>query len=180
MKIERLTIPDVMLITPKVFEDSRGFFMETWNYREYSNNGLDQMFLQDNHSKSKFGTLRGLHYQIKNTQSKLVRVTLGTIFDVAVDLRKSSPFFGKWTSSMLSSDNSQQLWIPAGFAHGFLVLSESAEIQYKCTDYYDPTAERCIAWNDPDLAIEWPLSQPPLLSEKDKNGGLFREAEVFE
>ena len=180
MKIEKTTIPDVVLITPKVFEDPRGFFMETWNLKEYAKHGLDLTFVQDNHSKSRFGTLRGLHYQIQNSQCKLLRVSQGKIFDVAIDLRKSSPYFGKWTSSILSSDTKQQLWIPAGFAHGFMVLSESAEIQYKCTTYYAPSAERCIAWNDPDLAIEWPIKQPPLLSEKDKKGVLFRDAEVFE
>lgn len=180
MKIEKLQIPDVLLLTPKVFCDERGFFMETWNKQSLAEQGFDFDFVQDNHSKSVKGTLRGLHYQMCHTQGKLVRVTQGKVFDVAVDLRKDSPTFGKWVGAVLTEDNKQMLWIPPKFAHGFYVISETAEFQYKCTDFYDPTSERSIIWNDNTIGIEWPLDgNKPLLSEKDKKGKKFTEADVF-
>lgn len=180
MKIEKLQIPDVLLLTPKVFCDERGFFMETWNKQSLSEQGFNFDFVQDNHSKSVKGTLRGLHYQMSHTQGKLVRVTQGKVFDVAVDLRKDSPTFGKWVGAVLTDDNKQMLWIPPKFAHGFYVISETAEFQYKCTDFYDPTSERSIIWNDETIGIEWPLNgNEPLLSEKDKKGKKFTEADVF-
>lgn len=180
MDIENLSIPEVMLITPKVFCDERGFFMETWNKKALAEQGFDFDFVQDNHSKSVKGTLRGLHYQMQHTQGKLVRVTQGKVFDVAVDLRKNSPTFGKWVGAVLSDENKQMLWIPPKFAHGFYVISDTAEFQYKCTDYYDPTSERSILWNDTTIGIKWPLeNKEPLLSPKDKNGKLFAEADVF-
>lgn len=182
MKIEKLSIPDVLVITPKIFYDSRGFFMEVWNKKVFKESGLDLDFVQDNHSKSVRGTLRGIHYQIENSQGKLVRVTQGRVFDVAVDLRKSSPTFGKWVGYILSDENKQQLWIPPKFGHGFYVLSETAEFEYKCTDIYNPKAERSIAWNDNTICVEWPIIEglKPLLSAKDEKGKPFKEADVFE
>jgi dTDP-4-dehydrorhamnose 3,5-epimerase len=178
------TIPDVLVIEPKVFGDARGFFYESFNQRKFVElTGLDAnatSFVQDNHSKSAQHVLRGLHYQIRQPQGKLVRVIAGSVFDVAVDLRKSSPTFGRWFGAELSAQNNKQMWIPVGFAHGFAVLSESAEFLYKTTDYWAPEHERCIAWNDPAIGIEWPLSAAPLLSAKDQTGKSLAEAELFE
>ena len=169
MHIIQTAIPDVLILEPKVFGDERGFFFESFNARAFSEaTGLNPNFVQDNHSRSIKGVLRGLHYQVANTQGKLVRVVHGEIRDIAVDVRKSSPTFGKWVAVHLSADNHRQLWIPPGFAHGFAVMSESAEFLYKTTDYYNPGADRCIRWDDPQLAIDWGLQQPPLLSDKDK------------
>ena len=181
MKFIPSHIPDVVTIEPDIFGDQRGFFMETWQARKFEEAGIDEMFVQDNHSKSAQGVLRGLHYQIKHPQGKLVRVVAGTVFDVAVDLRKSSPTFGKWVGEILSAENKKMLWIPGGFAHGFYVMSESAEFLYKCTEYYEPEHERCVQWDDPDLAIDWPLigGKPPLLSEKDGSGAALKNAELF-
>lgn len=174
--------PDVITITPKVFFDRRGFFMESYQKEKFSAVGIASEFVQDNHSSSSYLTLRGLHYQVTHTQGKLVRVVSGEIFDVAVDLRQSSPFFGKWVGAHLSAENKQQLWIPPGFAHGFLVLSERADVIYKTTDYYDPVGERTICWDDPSLAIMWPIptGEQPIVSEKDSSGTHFLKAEVFE
>ncbi|EEY50283.1 dTDP-4-dehydrorhamnose 3,5-epimerase [Vibrio cholerae] len=169
MKVIETDIPDVKIIEPTVFGDERGFFMETWNQKRFEElvTGKPTLFVQDNHSKSKKGILRGLHYQTENTQGKLVRVVSGEVFDVAVDIRKDSPTFGKWVGVYLSAENKRQLWVPEGFAHGFYVTSEEAEFVYKCTDYYNPKAEVSIRWNDEKLAIEWPISTKPQLSEKD-------------
>ncbi|MFB2834731.1 dTDP-4-dehydrorhamnose 3,5-epimerase [Floridanema evergladense] len=173
-------IPDVLLIKPKVFGDSRGFFFESYNQKAFvEKTGAEVNFVQDNHSRSSKNVLRGLHYQIEQAQGKLVRVVSGEIFDVAVDVRKSSPTFGQWVGYLLSAENKQQLWIPAGFAHGFLVVSETAEVLYKATDYYAPQHERSILWNDPDLAIAWPLDSEPILSAKDQAGKPFKDAEVY-
>jgi dTDP-4-dehydrorhamnose 3,5-epimerase len=176
-------LPGVVLLQPKVFGDARGFFMESFNKRTFAQlTGLSLDFVQDNHSRSARGVLRGLHYQIKQPQGKLVRVTAGEVFDVAVDIRRSSPHFGHWYGCVLSAENQHQLWVPAGFAHGYLVLSESAEFLYKTTDYYAPEHERCITWNDPQLAIQWPLPagmNEPALSAKDKAGLRLKDAEVF-
>lgn len=171
----------VFVLEPQVFGDNRGFFLESYNARQFETaTGARPQFVQDNHSRSGQGVLRGLHYQVHQPQGKLVRVTAGEVFDVAVDIRKSSPTFGKWYGHRLSAENKRQLWIPAGFAHGFLVLSDSADFLYKTTDYWAPEFERCIAWNDPDLAIDWPLSgMTPLISAKDAQGVAFRNAEVF-
>jgi dTDP-4-dehydrorhamnose 3,5-epimerase len=180
MKIVPAEIADVLLIEPRVFEDDRGFFYESFNQRAFNEKaGVSVHFVQDNQSRSNHNVLRGLHYQIQQPQGKLVRAIAGTIFDVAVDLRTSSPTFGQWVSYDLSAENKRQLWIPAGFAHGFLVLSTRAEVLYKTTDYYAPQYERCILWNDPDLAIEWPLSAPPVVSDKDQAGQRFKTAEIF-
>lgn len=180
MIIEKTDIPEVLLITPKVFEDDRGFFMETWSQKAFAVKGLHLNFVQDNHSKSIKGTLRGLHYQIENPQGKLVRVTQGKVFDVAVDMRKNSPTFGKWVGAILSDENKQLFWIPPKFAHGFYVLSETAELQYKCTDIYNPAAERTIKYNDETIAINWPLDGDKLvLSEKDMKGLKFSQADTF-
>ncbi|WP_217522758.1 dTDP-4-dehydrorhamnose 3,5-epimerase [Vibrio metschnikovii] len=171
MKIINTSIPDIKIIEPQIFGDERGFFMETWNQKKFEQQVTQQptYFVQDNHSKSKQGILRGLHYQVENTQGKLVRVVSGEVFDVAVDIRKNSPTFGQWVGTYLTAENKRQLWVPAGFAHGFYVTSPEAEFVYKCTDYYNPSAERAIIWNDPELAIAWPLlGGEPLLSEKDK------------
>ena len=175
MKATRLSIPDVVLIEPKVFGDERGFFFESFNQQRFNAaTGLDLQFVQDNHSKSAKGVLRGLHYQLPpKAQGKLVRVVAGEVFDVAVDIRKNSPTFGQWVGEILSGDNKRQLWIPPGLAHGFLVVSDSAEFLYKTTDYYAPELERCIRWNDPDLAISWPFGGEPVLSGKDALGGRF-------
>lgn len=169
MKLRPTKIPDVLLLEPEVFVDERGFFLETWHRRRFAEYGIDFDFVQDNHSRSAEGSLRGLHYQIRQVQGKLVRVTLGEVFDVAVDLRKSSPTFAQWVGTRLSADRKQMLWIPPGFGHGFYVTAGPAEVQYKCTDYYAPAHERCILWNDPQLAIKWPLSGRPLLSDKDRH-----------
>lgn len=179
MKVIRTSIPDVMILEPRIFEDGRGFFFESWNAREFGEVVNDAQFVQDNQSHSRRGVLRGLHYQIRRSQGKLVRVVQGHVFDVAVDLRKSSPTFGRWVAAELSEHNHRQLWIPAGFAHGFMVLSENAEFLYKTTDYYSPEDERCIVWNDPVIAISWPTSIEPVLSTKDQAGSLFRDAELF-
>lgn len=179
MKILPTKLPGVLVLEPKVFGDSRGFFFESFNRRVFAEaTGMELDFVQDNHSRSANGVLRGLHYQIKQPQGKLVRVVRGAVFDVAVDLRRSSLTFGQWAGAELSEDNQRQLWIPPGFAHGFVVLSESADFLYKTTDYYAPEHERCIVWNDPDIGIDWPL-QEPLLSGKDRAGRAFAEAEVF-
>ncbi len=175
-----LSIPDVILIKPDVHRDERGFFFESWQKNKFAKAGIDQEFVQDNHSRSSKDVLRGLHYQIRQPQGKLIRAIVGEVFDVAVDLRRSSPSFGKWVSANLSSENFNMLWIPPGFAHGFLVLSDVAEFVYKATDFYAPQYERCILWNDQDLGIDWPISgHEPILSEKDSKGKLFREAEVY-
>lgn len=173
-------IPDVLVIEPQVFGDDRGFVMESYNQRELNKAiGRDIHFVQDNHSSSGRGVLRGLHYQIQQPQGKLVRVLFGEIFDVAVDIRKSSPTFGKWVGAILSADNKRQIWIPEGFAHGFTVLSDRAECLYKVTDYYAPQHERGIIWNDPTLAIDWPSDSAPLISPKDKSAPTLRQAELF-
>lgn len=180
MKVIDTRIADVKIIEPKVFGDERGFFMETWNKKQFEElvTGKPTQFVQDNHSKSKKGTLRGLHYQTENTQGKLVRVISGKVFDVAVDIRKDSATFGQWVGEFLSAENKRQLWVPEGFAHGFYVMSDIAEFVYKCTDFYNPTAEISIAWNDPKLDIEWPLTQEQSiqLSEKDQSALSFSRA----
>lgn len=177
MKATPTAIADVFLLEPKVYGDERGFFFESFNERVFREaTGVTLPFVQDNHSKSAHGVLRGLHYQTKHAQGKLVRVVAGDVFDVAVDIRPASPTYGKWVGEILSGTNKRQLWVPPGLAHGFLVLSESAEFLYKTTDYYAPAFERCIAWNDPTLAISWPgLTQPPQLSTKDAAGAAFTE-----
>lgn len=182
MQAARLAIPDVILLEPRVFGDDRGFFMETFNQRDFeAATGLRPDFVQDNHSRSQRGVLRGLHYQIRQPQGKLVRVVAGEIFDVAVDLRRHSPNFGRWVGSVLSADNKRQAWIPEGFAHGFLVLSESADVLYKATDYYAPAHERCLAWNDASVGIEWPLEGiQPLLSAKDQHGLPLADCDTFD
>lgn len=179
MKITPCAIPDVLLMEPRVFGDDRGFFFESFNQRAFCDaTGLDLQFVQDNHSRSARNVLRGLHYQVVQPQGKLVRVVAGEVFDVAVDIRPESPTFGKWVGALLSASNKHQLWVPPGLAHGFLVLSDSADFLYKTTDYYAPAHERCIAWNDPALAIDWPLQgQTPALSAKDMAGKAFTRAE---
>lgn len=184
MKATRLAIPDVILFEPQVFGDDRGFFFESFNQRQFDEAvGQPVTFVQDNHSRSSQGVLRGLHYQIRHAQGKLVRVVAGEVFDVAVDLRRHSPTFGQWVGVVLNSENHHQLWVPEGFAHGFLVLSKVAEFLYKTTDFYAPDFERCIIWNDPDLAIDWPLDRLPdalpQLSGKDRQGMAFRLADCF-
>ncbi|PSW74716.1 dTDP-4-dehydrorhamnose 3,5-epimerase [Photobacterium sp. GB-50] len=170
MKVIETEIPDVKIIEPTIFGDKRGFFMETWNQKKFEESvtGKVTRFVQDNHSKSKKGILRGLHYQTENTQGKLVRVVSGEVFDVAVDVRKNSPTFGKWVGVYLSDENNRQLWVPEGFAHGFYVTSDEAEFVYKCTDYYNPSAEHSILWNDPDIGIDWPHMEELILSDKDR------------
>ena len=181
MKITSASISGILLIQPKVFEDERGFFLESFQKRRYAEAGINADFVQDNHSRSRHGILRGLHYQIKQPQGKLLRVIAGEIYDVAVDIRRSSPTFGKWVGTYLSSENKQILWVPVGFAHGFYVASAEAELLYKSTDYYLPEWERTIAWNDPTINISWPLQDElPILSPKDKAGKPLLEAEVFE
>ncbi len=182
MKVTRTAIPDVCLIEPRVFGDARGFFYESFNARAFSEaTGVTTEFVQDNHSRSARGVLRGLHYQIQQAQGKLVRVVSGEVYDVAVDIRRSSPTFGKWVGAHLSGDNKAQFWVPAGFAHGFVVLSETAEFLYKTTDYYAPEHEQCIAWNDPFLSIQWPdLGEAPKLSAKDAAGNLWANAKFFD
>lgn len=180
-EISTTAIPEVLRIRPRLIEDERGFFFESWNARTFGESGLEAEFVQDNHSRSTVGCLRGLHYQIENPQGKLVRAILGEIFDVAVDLRRSSPTFGEWVGVTLSAANHEMLWVPPGFAHGFYVVSDLAEVLYKCTDFYAPAAERTVIWNDPDVAIAWPVSpgQAPTISSKDAAGELLREAECF-
>ena len=181
MQVTATAIPDVLILEPKVFADDRGFFFESFNAKAFEQaTGLKCQFVQDNHSKSAKNVLRGLHYQIQNPQGKLVRVTQGEVFDVAVDIRKGSENFGKWVGVHLSAENKRQLWVPEGFAHGFVVLSDTAECLYKTTDYYTPAHERCIAWNDPDVDVAWPLCAPPLLSSKDRGAGLLKRTEVYE
>ena len=174
------SIPDALIIEPRVFADERGFFYESFNANVF-NQGIGQNvnFVQDNHSRSKKNVLRGLHYQIKQAQGKLVRVIAGEVFDVAVDIRRNSPSFGKWVGEYLSAENKKQFWVPAGFAHGFVVLSEDAEFLYKTTDYYAPEFERCIAWDDPTINITWPIDGKPELSDKDKQGASLANAELF-
>jgi dTDP-4-dehydrorhamnose 3,5-epimerase len=180
VKITPTEIPDVLIIEPRVFGDDRGFFFESHNQRTFvEKTGVNVTFVQDNHSRSQQNVLRGLHYQIQQAQGKLVRAVVGSIFDVAVDLRKSSPTFGQWVSCLLSAENKRQLWLPAGFAHGFFVVSESAEVLYKATDYYAPEHDRCLLWSDPDLAIAWPLSGEPILSGKDQAGLTLEQCEVY-
>jgi dTDP-4-dehydrorhamnose 3,5-epimerase len=181
MEFLSTSIPDVVLVKPRVFGDERGFFLESWHEAKFAAAGIDARFVQDNHSRSTRNTLRGLHYQIRQAQGKLVRVTRGAVFDVAVDIRRSSPTFGKWIGMELSAANRQMLWVPPGFAHGFLALEEDTEFQYKCSGYYSPEHERVIAWNDPDLAIQWPLprGESPTLSPRDAAAGSFRAAEHF-
>ena len=182
MAYEKLALPEVVLFTPKVFGDERGFFFESFSEREFVEaTGLDYRFVQDNHSKSVKGVLRGLHYQLPpHAQGKLVRVVQGAVFDVAVDIRKSSPNFGKWVGAMLSADNKQQLWIPPGFAHGFVTLTDTAEFLYKTTDFYAPQSERCIAWDEPSIGVDWHYAETPQLSAKDLQGAALANAEVFE
>lgn len=181
MKFTTLAIPDVVLIEPDIFSDHRGFFMEAWHAEKFAEAGISARFVQENHSRSARGTLRGLHYQIRHAQGKLVRVIAGEVFDVTVDLRRSSPTLRQWVGEYLSAENRRILWVPPGFAHGFYVPSESAELLYLCTDFYTPQEERCIRWNDLDLAIHWPLvdGEPPLLSDGDAAGMVFSDAEFY-
>lgn len=180
MKVTKTAIPEVLILEPKLFGDERGFFFESFNARDFHNaTGLDVTFVQDNHSRSTKNVLRGLHYQLQHPQGKLVRVIAGEVFDVAVDIRKNSPTFGQWVGGYLSAENKKQLWVPAGFAHGFVVLSKDAEFLYKATDYYAPEYERCIRWDDPEIGIDWPLSEEPVLSAKDLNGTALCDAELF-
>ena len=180
MNVVRTGIPDVLIIEPAVFGDERGFFFESYNERRFAETvGIKVQFVQDNHSRSSRNVLRGLHYQIQRPQGKLVRVATGEVYDVVVDLRRRSPTFGKWTAHLLSDTNKRMLWIPPGFAHGFLVTSEHADFLYKTTDYWVSSNERCIAWNDPQLNIPWPLQDEPVLSDKDRRGTPFNVAEVF-
>lgn len=182
MRFERLEINEIVMVEPRVHCDARGFFLESWQERNFANAGIDAKFVQDNHSHSVKSTLRGLHYQLVRPQGKLVRVVHGEVFDVAVDVRRRSPSFGRWIGITLSAENLRALWIPPGFAHGFLVLSDSADLLYKVTDYYSPGNEVCLRWNDPQIGIDWPLSagDEPLLSQKDLEGGLLADVEVFE
>ncbi|MEM9058403.1 MAG: dTDP-4-dehydrorhamnose 3,5-epimerase [Pseudomonadota bacterium] len=181
MKFTPSPLPDVIVVEPKVFGDERGFFMETWRQDLASQFGLDLTFVQENHSRSGPGVLRGLHYQVNQAQGKLVRVVRGEVFDVAVDLRRSATTFGQWFGIHLSADNKRQLWVPPGFAHGFLTLSDTVDFVYRCTDYYAPDEERAILWNDPELGIDWPLPSgaPPTLSERDASGTPFAQAETY-
>jgi dTDP-4-dehydrorhamnose 3,5-epimerase len=181
MQFIKTKIPDVVIFEPKVFGDDRGFFYESFNAKAFLEaTGCDVQFVQDNHSKSAKNVLRGLHYQIQQPQGKLLRVAIGEVYDVAVDLRRSSDYFGQWVGVNLSAENRRQLWVPPGFAHGFLVMSENAEFLYKTTDYYAPAYERSLLWNDPELGIEWPIGEEPILSGKDQAGTRFKEADVFE
>jgi len=174
-------IPDVLILEPEIFGDARGFFFESFNQKTFSQDtGLNMQFVQDNHSRSAKGVLRGLHYQIQQPQGKLVRVVRGAVFDVAVDIRKTSPTFGQWVGIELTEDNCRQLWVPSRFAHGFLVLTEQADILYKTTEYYAPEYERCIRWDDPEIGIDWPINDEPVLSAKDIKGAELHNAEVFE
>jgi dTDP-4-dehydrorhamnose 3,5-epimerase len=181
MNITPTEIPDVLILEPRVFGDDRGFFFESFNEQAFNDKTESNVhFVQDNHSRSAKNVLRGLHYQIQQPQGKLVRVVSGAIFDVAVDIRKSSPSFGQWVGCLISAENKKQIWVPAGFAHGFVSLEDQTEVLYKTTDYYAPAHERCIAWNDPDLAIAWSLTEEPIVSAKDQVGKPFKDAEVFE
>lgn len=182
MRFLSTRIPDVILVEPEVHGDERGFFMETYHEAEFVRSGISYSFVQDNQSRSQIGVLRGLHYQIRHPQGKLVRVVSGEVFDVAVDLRRSSPTFGQWVGVTLSSTDKRQLWIPPGFAHGFYVLTESADVIYKVTDYYSPESDRTLRWDDPQLAIEWPLvnKRPPTVSAKDSHGKCLAEADLYE
>ena len=180
MKVQAAQIAGAMIVEPDVFGDDRGFFLESFNERAMREIGIVAHFVQDNHSRSQRNVLRGLHYQISQPQGKLVRVVSGTVFDVAVDVRRSSPSFGKWVGVELSAENKRMIWMPPGMAHGFIVLSDSADFLYKATDYYAPKFERTILWNDPDLGIRWPLASEPILSSKDAVGLTFRDAEVYE
>ncbi len=181
MQLRRTAIADVLVLEPKVFGDARGFFLESYNERAFAEaTGVAPRFVQDNHSRSAKGVLRGLHYQIRQPQGKLVRVVSGAVFDVAVDLRRSSPSFGRWVGAELSAENHRQMWVPQGFAHGFVVLSDSADFLYKTTDYYAPEHERCLLWNDPTVGVQWPLAAAPLLSAKDRQGALLDVCEVFD
>ncbi len=181
MKFTRTTIPDIIIVEPPVYGDERGFLLESWHRQKFKEGGIDREFVQDNHSKSSLGILRGLHYQTEHTQGKLVRVIKGEIFDVAVDIRCSSPYFGQWVAETLSENNRKMLWMPEGFAHGFYVTSEIAEVIYKCTDYYAPEHEHSMLWNDPEIGIKWPLvnNEHPTLSDKDRHGNLLVDAEVL-
>lgn len=180
MNVTATAIPDVLIVEPKIFGDDRGFFYESFNQRVWQEvTGLNNSFVQSNHSKSGKGVLRGLHYQIKQPQGKLVRVVVGEVFDVAVDLRKSSPTFGKWVGEFLSAENKKMLWVPEGFGHGFVVVSDSAEFLYKTTDYYAPEHERCIIWNDPTIGIDWQIKEDPVLSAKDSEGVSLQHADVY-
>lgn len=179
MKVTPTALPEVLLVEPRVFGDERGFFFESWNERSFLDAGINARFVQDNHSRSAQNVLRGLHYQIQQPQGKLVRVLAGEIFDVVVDIRRSSSRFGQWTGVSLTAEAHASLWVPAGFAHGFCVVSEFAEVLYKTTDFYAPEHERSILWNDPDIAIQWPLTGAPLLSAKDLGAARLRDAEVF-
>ena len=180
MKITPTELPDVLLIEPKIFGDERGFFFESFNARSFAEStGISTPFVQDNHSRSARNVLRGLHYQVQQVQGKLVRVTSGSVYDVSVDLRRGSSTFGQWTGTTLSAENRRMLWIPPGFGHGFLVTSDAAEFLYKTTDYWAPAHERCIKWDDPQLAIQWPLQGVPIVSAKDQQGLLLKDAEVF-
>jgi len=179
MNVIETALPDVLILEPRVFGDERGFFMESYNRQRFAELGLPTEFVQDNHSRSARGVLRGLHYQIRQPQGKLVRVVRGAVYDVAVDLRRGSPAFGRWAGVELTEENKRMLWIPPGFAHGFLVLSDCADFLYKATDFYAPEHERCLLWNDPALGIAWPLSGEPILSAKDRAGKSLSEAEVY-
>jgi dTDP-4-dehydrorhamnose 3,5-epimerase len=179
VKLERASIGEVLVLEPEVFGDARGFFMETWNARVFEKLGIQAQFVQDNHSRSSKNVLRGLHYQVRQPQGKLVRVAAGEIWDVAVDLRRSSPSFGRWTGLRLDAVAKRMLWIPAGFAHGFLVLSDTAEVLYKASDYYAPEHERTLLWNDPALAIAWPLAGEPVMTDKDRRGAPLSAAETY-
>ena len=181
MKFVPTDLPEVVRIVPTVHEDKRGYFMETWQARRFRDAGIDLNFVQDNFSESSKGTLRGLHFQIEQAQGKLVRVVSGEVFDVAVDMRRSSPNFGKWAGEILSADNKHQLWVPPGFAHGFLVLSDTAKFEYKCTDYYAPEFERSVRWDDPDIGVEWPLAagESPVLSPKDADAPFLKDADTY-
>lgn len=179
MNIIETSLSGVLILEPKIFGDDRGFFFESYNKRVFTKMGIPADFVQDNHSRSAKNVLRGLHYQIRQPQGKLVRVVMGEIFDVAVDIRRSSPDFGKWTGARLSSQDKRMMWIPPGFAHGFCALSEETEVLYKTTDYWAPEFEQCIVWNDPQLAINWPISEQPTLSAKDKAGKMLKDAPLF-
>jgi dTDP-4-dehydrorhamnose 3,5-epimerase len=181
MRFTPTRLSEVVLVEPKVFGDPRGFFMETWHAKKFADGGIDAQFVQDNHSSSSQWVLRGLHYQLRHTQGKLVRVTQGEVFDVAVDVRKSSPTFGQWAGEYLSAANRRMLWVPPGFAHGFLVVSERVEFLYKCTDFYDPSSEQTLLWNDPEIGIEWPLPSgvTPIVSDKDRVGAPLAQVEYL-
>ena len=179
MRLTPTRLPQVLLLEPQVFGDARGFFFESWNEREFERAGIRARFVQDNHTRSEKGVLRGLHYQVRQPQGKLIRVIAGEIFDVAVDVRRSSPGYGKWEGVRLNSESHRMIWIPVGFAHGFCVLSDFAEVLYKATDFYAPEHERCILWNDPELGISWPIAGAPQLSTKDAAGARLRDAEAF-